>query len=281
LNAVQESFLNKPPERILEGRSVVLTRAAGQSSAPGSELERLGACVISFPTIEIREPASWVFLDRALSNLGVYDWLLFTSANAVGFFIHRVRERGISDGTIQRLKIGAVGSATRSALEAHGLVVTLQPSEFSGRSLVDELRALAGNPENRNTIRVLVPSSNLARAQVWEPLAAEGIIVDVVEAYRNVDAEHSSEDVHRMFNAAKGGYIVFASPSAIVNLAKLAGADDLSSALSGTKAVCIGPTTTDAARQHGIRELLQPEEASSAAIVKVITEDVLSLGIER
>ncbi len=278
---MQESFLSNPPERILEGRSVVLTRAAGHASVLGRELERLGASVIFFPTIEIREPASWVHLDRALSDLSSYDWLLFTSANAVESFVCRAREKGISDAALQRLKTGVVGSATRSTLEAHGLMVTLQPDDFSGRSLVDELRAFVGIPQNRDSFRVLVPSSNLARTQVWEPLTAEGVIVDVVEAYRNVLVEHSGEDVRRTLNAARGGYIVFASPSAIVNLSKLAGTDDLSSALSGTKAVCIGPTTTKAARQHGIQELIQPEEASAAAIVKMIAEDVRSLGIKQ
>ena len=277
---MQESFLGNPTERILEGRSVVLTRAAGPASEPGGELERLGASVISFPTIEIREPASWVHLDSALSHLSSYDWLVFTSANAVEFFIRRARQKGISDAALQRLKIGVVGSATRSTVEAHGLVATLQPDEFSGRSLVDELRAFSGSPQNRNSFRVLVPSSNLASTQVWEPLITEGVIVEMIEAYRNVPAKHSDEDVRRVLNAARGGYIVFASPSAIVNLAKLAGTDDLSSALSGTKAVCIGPTTTKAARQHGIQELIQPEEASAAAIVKVIAEDVRSFSIQ-
>ena len=252
---------------------MVLTRAAGQASSLGHKLEDLGARVIYFPTIALCEPESWAPLDRALANLSDYDWLVFTSANAVGFFIGRAREKGISDAVLHGLRIGAVGSATRSALEAHGLTVVLQPREFSGESLVDELRDRAPSAESRSGFRVLVPSSNLARAEIWEPLCAEGIVVDVVEAYRNVPVDHSNEDVLRMFAAANRGYIVFASPSSIVNLSKLARTEDLSTAFAGSKVICIGPTTAEAASRHGIRQFLEPEEASATAIVKLITEN--------
>ncbi len=200
----QESFLSIPRERILEDTTVVLTRAAGQASALGHKLEDLGARVLFFPTIALCQPESWAPLDGALSDLAGYDWLVFTSANAVEFFVRRAREKGISDAVLHGPRIGAVGSVTRSALEAHGPTVVLQPREFSGESLVDELRDRARSAESRSGFRVLVPSSNLARAEIWEPLCAEGIVVDVVEAYRNVPVDHSNEDVLRMFAAANG-----------------------------------------------------------------------------
>ena len=219
----QESFLSIPRERILEGTTVVLTRTAGQASALGHKLEGLGARVVFFPTIALCEPGSWAPLDRALANLSGYDWLVFTSANAVEFFVRRVREKGISDAVLHGPRIGAVGSATRSALEAHGNDRgACSPGNSAVKLSLTNFVIVHVAAERRPGIRVLVPSSNLARAEMWEPLSADGIVVDVVEAYRNVPVDHSNEDVLRMFTAAKGGYIIFASPSSIENLSKLA-----------------------------------------------------------
>src|SRR5215211_5384417 len=81
-------------ERPHAGRTIVTTRARAQSAEFVSELERLGARVISCPTIEIVEPESYALMDEAIENLYGYDWLVFTSVNGVDYFLRRLEARG-------------------------------------------------------------------------------------------------------------------------------------------------------------------------------------------
>src|ERR1044071_9623465 len=83
-------FMTALSERPLSGRTIVITRARAQSAEFVAELERLGARVISCPTIEIVEPESYALLDEAIENLYGYDWLIFTSVNGVDYFLRRL-----------------------------------------------------------------------------------------------------------------------------------------------------------------------------------------------
>jgi uroporphyrin-III C-methyltransferase len=101
----------------LFGRRIVTTRAKGQAGALTSRLKDLGADVLELPTIEIQPAADYGPLDRALANLSSYDWLIFTSANGVSFFLDRL-DRSVTDLRALRAKICAIGPATRAAVEA-------------------------------------------------------------------------------------------------------------------------------------------------------------------
>ena len=81
-------------EKPLTGRKILITRARDQAAVFASSLRDLGAEVIELPTIEIVPPASWKGLDRAIDQMGSYDWLIFTSANGVNFFWQRLKEKG-------------------------------------------------------------------------------------------------------------------------------------------------------------------------------------------
>src|SRR5205085_5402534 len=74
----------------LFGKRIVVTRAREQADALSSRLHALGADVIEIPTIEILPAADYGPLDRAISGLASYDWLIFTSANGVRFFLDRL-----------------------------------------------------------------------------------------------------------------------------------------------------------------------------------------------
>jgi uroporphyrinogen III methyltransferase/synthase len=195
------------------------------------------------PTIEIRPAADYGPLDRALAGLPSYDWLIFTSANGVRYFLERL-DRSAVDLRALRAKICAIGPATRAAVEALHLKVDLMGREYVAEGLLEAFAAhsLAGR-------RVLLPRAAVARDLVPVELARRGAHVDVVEAYRTVMPEDAGAQAARIFGGARRpDCITFTSSSTVRNFVDLAGAGTL----AGVKVVSIGPVTTATARALGI-----------------------------
>jgi uroporphyrinogen III methyltransferase/synthase len=251
----------------LFGKRIVVTRARGQADALSARLEELGAAVIEVPTIEIRPPADCGPLDRAIEQLGSYDWLIFTSANGVRFFLERL-DHSAQDLRALRARICAIGPATRAAVEALHLKVDLMGKEYVAESLLEAFSAhdLSGK-------RVLLPRAAVARDLVPRELAHRGALVDVVEAYRTVVPEDAAARVREVFGASrKPDCITFTSSSTVRNFAAMEGVRVLDGVLVAT----IGPVTTHTARDLGI------EVTAEAAVFTVdgLVEAVLGLYTE-
>jgi uroporphyrinogen III methyltransferase/synthase len=227
----------------LFGRRIVNTRPKGQADALTSRLKALGADVIEMPTIEIQPAADYGPLDRALGELASYDWLVFTSANGVRFFLERLDASPV-DLRALRAKICAIGPATSAAIEALHLKVDLMGREYVAEGLVEAFSTydLAGR-------RILLPRAAAARDLVPAELARRGAHVDVVEAYRTVAPEGAAAQAARTFGGdRKPACIAFTSSSTVQNFVAIAGAE----ALAGVKVASIGPVTTATARSLGI-----------------------------
>jgi uroporphyrinogen III methyltransferase / synthase len=227
----------------LAGKRIVVTRARGQAEALSTRLRDLGADVAELPTIEIRPAADYGPLDRALANLAAYDWLIFTSANGVRYFLERL-DRSAADLRALRAKICAIGPATRAAVEALHLKVDLMGKDYVAEGL---LAAFA--PHDLAGSRVLLPRAAVARDLVPAGLARRGAQVDVVEAYRTVVPEDAADRAREIFGAErKPDFITFTSSSTVQNFVQAAQAflPVLPSAVS------IGPVTTRTARSLGI-----------------------------
>src|SRR5262245_9445727 len=124
-----EKFSQSLPIMPLTGTTVVMTRAATNAHHLKKLLEDLGARVIECPTIQIIPPKSWKPVDDAIRRLSTYQWLLFTSANAVEQFMDRMGQRRPS------IPIAVVGSATAAKLEEWSLKPSLMPHEFRAEGL--------------------------------------------------------------------------------------------------------------------------------------------------
>src|ERR1039457_1198348 len=168
----------------LFGKRIVATRAREQADALPSLLCALGAGVVELPPIEIRPPADCAPLDRAIAQLDTYDWLVFTSANGVRFFLDRL-DAGENDLRKLRAKICAIGPATRAAVEALHLKVDLMGKEYVAESLLEAFAAheLAGK-------HVLLPRAAVARDLVPAELARRGARVGGGGGYRTVAPGH-------------------------------------------------------------------------------------------
>jgi uroporphyrinogen III methyltransferase/synthase len=234
----------------LSGKTVVITRAASQSAELRSSLEDLGARVIECPTIHIVPPTTWKPVDEAIRRLNTYNWLLFTSANAVEQFMDRMGSRRPA------IPIAVVGSSTGKKLAEWGLKPSLVPADFRAEGL---LEAFA---ENLVGTRILFPRAEVARELLPEELRRRGATVDVVTVYRTVKALVGN--IGEILETERVDCIVFTSPSTIP--------EDLHMLPTGTALAVIGPVTREAALLVGLKPDIVPVESTIPALVKAIRD---------
>jgi uroporphyrinogen III methyltransferase/synthase len=247
----------------LFGQRVVVTRARGQAEALASRLHALGADTVELPAIEIQPAANYGPLDEAIANLSSYDWLIFTSANGVRFFLERLDRSG-ADWRSLRAKICAIGPATRAAIQSLHLKVDLMGKEYVAESLVE---AFASHDLARQ--RVLLPRAAVARDLVPAELGRRGARVDVVEAYRTGIPEDARARAAEIFCAQrKPDWITFTSSSTVRNFAQVAPAN----ALDGVKVASIGPVTSETARRCGIQVTAEARVYTTDGVVEAILE---------
>lgn len=242
----------------LDGRTVLVTRSREQAAALCAVIESRGARAVAFPTIEIR-PVSGAAGERAMAGLDSYDWIAFTSANAVACFAHLMH--AARRATIPAsVRVAAVGAATAAALAERGVPVAAMPGTYLGSELAGTLGELAGR-------RVLLPRSDIARQETAAALREAGAQVDEVVVYRTVPARPGSEAMSLLDSPVD--VVTFTSPSTVRGLLAVGGvaADRL---LRRAAIACIGPVTGDAVRRLGLPVAVQPEEHTALALVDAL-----------
>lgn len=270
--------MKRQEQRPLYGRTVLVTRTRAQSARITARLESLGASVIHCPTIEIVPPTSWTVLDASIAKLEEYDWIVFTSANAVEFFFGRLRERRGDDGlgTIGKLVCCAIGPATAEALETEGAVAQViasdSRSEGALRAIVDHL----GSEVAVRGVAFLIPRARVTRDVLVAGLRRLGAQVADVEAYQTIKPNIEGQGIIKLFEEESIDVITFTSPSTVSNFAELVGAKDLSQLLANTLVACIGPVTAEAAARHGVVNIIQPETYNASALVDSIVKSIVT-----
>jgi uroporphyrinogen III methyltransferase/synthase len=248
--------------RPLFGRTVVVTRAPEQASELAARLDRLGATVIGLATIELAPPSDGgVALRRAAARVGSFDWVVFTSANAVEPFCALLGDsRGFG-----RASVAAIGPGTAAALQRRHVVADLVPGRAIGEALVE---AFPAPPAGGG--RVLLPRAAVARDVVPDGLRAAGWQVDIVEAYRTVPASPNAEAIAAVRGADA---ITFTSASTVTNFLASAGLDALPPVVG-----CISPVTADAATEAGVAVTAVAAEHTLDGVVDTV---VAALGVLR
>lgn len=255
----------------LEGRTVVVTRAASQAGKFVAELESYGAKVIVCPTIEIAEPESYEQLDEAIDHLYGYDWLIFTSANAIDFFLRRLNTRGIKIEQLDEIKVCAIGAASADKLRDAQVHVDVVPSQAKAEGVFAALSEYAGGTEQLRGLNILVPRAAVGRDYLPRALEEAGARVDVVTAYRTVIPENLDRGRLSAMLAGSGDCIAFTSSSTVKNLALLFDTHDLSKALPGVKIACIGDVTAATAAEYGLHVDIQPAQSTVKDLAKAIS----------
>lgn len=253
--------------RPLLGLRILNTRPFEAGPALTHRLNQLGADVLEMPAFQVTPAQDDAELDRlihALAGGSDWDWILFTSANAVTFFLQRVLSLGYDLRILGHCGLGAVGEATARALATFHLKADFVPSKFSGLDWAAEVGDLAGK-------RVLVPRSAVAPADTPDELRRRGAYVEAPIAYSVAPTEADADVLDALSNGIID-WITFFSPSAVRGLleilTKAFGRQQALSLLKQPRTACIGPTTAAEAVKIGLHADLVAEEYSLDGLVE-------------
>ncbi len=254
-------FDNKP----LFGLGVVITRPERQADELARLLLEQGANPISFPTIAIEPPDDWGELDKALEQLGSYDWIIFTSANGVRFFFERLRQKEKDIRDLKGIKICCIGPATAGQIEEKGISVDLIPEEFIAEGILKSFATL-----DLRGKKILLPRAAQARDILPEGLKKKGAVVDVVTAYRTINSGRKKEDFLALLDAHVVDVITFTSSSTVTNFVEIMGKDFVPP--PRVRVACIGPVTEAAAKKAGFSVDIEQKEYTMQGLVQSLMD---------
>lgn len=287
----QLRWFDLPDRRPLLGLRILNTRPAHEAGALTRQLAELGADVIALPATRVGPPADEGPLHDALHRLAAgsaiapaYDWIVFTSANAVHAFFGRLLSLPAQESATQAssgprcdvrclagVRLAAIGPATTRALAGYGLAPDLVPAQGTGKHLAAAMPDVAGK-------RVLLPRSDQALPDLPAGLVARGAQVAEVVPYSVTAAGQPAADPDaQALEAVRAGGIdvaLFCSPSALRGVAAMLRGEPLDRALSGAAIACIGPTTAAAAQEMGLRASIVPgpEEYTCEGLVAALVK---------
>jgi len=256
--------MNRNP---LAGKKILITRARGQSGDFTTQLKKVGAEVIEFPTIEIAPPLHWGEVDRAIDQLGSYDWIIFTSANGVNFFWQRMRERRKRLRLPSSLKVCAIGPATANRLKKIRVSVHYIPKEFIAESILKGFEKMVIKGK-----RILLARAKKARDILPKGLRKMGAEVDVVAVYRTIRPRGGSKKLKKVLAEGKIDVIAFTSSSTVNHFAQLLKKEELRKLLKDITIACIGPVTTRTAKEWGLKVRIQPKQYTIPGLTRAIAE---------
>jgi uroporphyrinogen III methyltransferase/synthase len=250
--------------RPLLGKRILVTRPRHQASDLTARLEELGAVVSLLPAVEIREPADWTPVDRALANLSAYQWLIFTSANGVDALISRLRQLGRDLRILGPLRLAVIGPATADALRRYHLEPDLIPTVFDSESLAAALREhVAGQ-------RVLLARADRGRDVLREQLAKVAE-VEQIAVYSQVDAIEPSCDALEALRQGEIDYVTVTSSNIARSLIHALDEASLQRIRSGAvRLVSISPVTSATIRELSLPVAAEAREFTTEGVVQAL-----------
>lgn len=251
----------------LAGKRIVLTRTPEQAGILLRALQGSGASVITLPLVEFRDPEDWSPLDAALSRIQSFDWVVFTSQNAVAFLCKRLRQQGLDAASLPlpRPRVAAIGVATGEAVSREGLGGDIRVTNArSSKEFVSQIQ------EEVRGRRVLLPQSDIAKEHVAEALREGGADVTTVIAYRTCMPDSLEGAAWEQVRRDGADAFVFASPSAFDNFVKTIGPEQLCVLASRSAFAAIGPTTAEAIRRAGVPVRIEAATPSPRDMIEAL-----------
>jgi uroporphyrinogen III methyltransferase/synthase len=263
----QLSWREKLP---LFGKRVLITRALTQAHDLAQKIIALGGEPLCLPVLKFAPPADPVPLDGALDSLGGFEWVLFTSATGVDYFINRLRQRDLDIRSL-RGKLAALGPGTARALAGYGLRVDFVPEEYRAESLLDGLLSVIPSGS-----RVLLPRAAEARNVLPDGLRAAGILVEVVSSYQTLpEGARYKKVLQETLDQGQVDYLTFTSSSTVKNFKALLDDQEVSHLLARSRVACIGPVTAATAAGLGIPVDLVAEQYTIDGLLEMLRSDAL------
>jgi uroporphyrinogen III methyltransferase/synthase len=254
-------------ESVLSGKRVVITRAARQSVELVESLGRLGAVPVLLPLVAFSAPEDYGPMDAALDRLEQFDWIIFTSENAVRAVVKRAEVRGsLRNVPGRRSRAAAVGPTTATAAERAGFFVDYQARTHSGAALANELG------EKLRGQAVLLPRSDRANPDLPQLLRNYGAEVTEVVAYRTVTPVNLDEEKIAAIVNGEAEAILFFSPTAVEHFVGIVGAEKLCDLQNHLVITAVGPVTANALHQSGVDTLLVAEDTTADAVIAALKQ---------
>lgn len=259
---------HSPPSLPLAQKTILITRAAEQSSTFADLLTAQGATVVDLPALAMRPPSSWAGVDGAIAVLPTFHWLILTSANAVTFFLDRLLEQGKDLRALSTLRLAVVGCKTAAVLRQRGLMPDFMPPDFVADALVDHFPAsVAGQ-------RLLFPRVESGGREVLvQEFTAAGAEVVEVAAYESGCPKAPDPNALTALKTGRVDVITFASSKTVVHTAQLLDqglGERWRAVLEGVAIASIGPKTSDTCRQVLGRVDIEPAEYTLDALTEAI-----------
>jgi uroporphyrinogen III methyltransferase / synthase len=262
-------FESKP----LFGWQVLVPRTKEQAESLSDQLRSYGAVPAEVPTIAVEPPRTPQQMERAVKGLvtGRYEWIAFTSVNAVKAVREKFEEYGLDARAFAGIKVAAVGEQTAKALIEFGVKPDLVPSgEQSAAGLLDDWPPF--DPVFDPIDRVFLPRADIATETLVAGLIELGWEVDDVTAYRTVRASPPPAETREAIKGGGFDAVLFTSSSTVRNLVGIAGKPH-----NVTVIACIGPATAKTAEEHGLRvDVMSPEPS-----VHKLAEALADFGAKR
>jgi len=253
-------FEKKP----LWSRKIIVTRAKSQNRGFLQKIEELGAEALEFPVIEINPIADDQNIVNMYKKLALYDWIVFTSVNAVEIFIKKLISNNLDIRDLGNAKLCAIGEATAEALEKKLLKVEIMPDEFVSESFAETTKANIKEGE-----RVLMPCAEDSREILSAELSHNGILIDVVHLYETVLPEYDREELKTILDEADS--ITFTSSSTVINFLTIMNNERLKFP-HNLKVYCLGPITSETATKNNINVYKTADEYTIDELINVLTQ---------
>ncbi len=260
--------------RPLFGWRVLVPRTKEQAAAVCEQLRSHGAVPEQVPTIAVEPPRTPQQMERAVRGLvtGRYQWVAFTSANAVRAIKEKFEEYGLDARAFAGVKVAAVGQQTAAALRAFGISADLMPPEHeqSAEGLANCWPAYDDVLDPIN--RVLLPRADIATEGLVARLTELGWEAEDVTAYRTVRAAPPPAPIREAIKGGGFDAVLFTSSSTVRNLIGIAGKPH-----SVTVIAVIGPETAKTAAEFGLRVDVIAPKPSTSALVAALAEHGASM----
>ena len=253
--------------RPLFGQRILLTRPEEQTADLTEELTELGAEVLVQPAIRITAPPDWGPVDQALAHLETFDWLVFSSANGVRYFLDRLLETGGDMRRLGRVRLAAIGPGTAAQLARYHLRADLVPEEFRAEALAEALlQAMAAQPTGT---RVLLVRASRGRPVLADMLQAAGVSVQQVVAYTSTDVSEPAPEIAQALAEGRIHWVTVTSSSIARSLVEMFGQN-----LRTTQLASISPLTSAVLRELGYPPAVEAKQYTLPGLIEAILEAI-------
>ncbi len=230
-------------------KNILLTRDRKDNQRFKQKLEKAGAKTYVFSCIKIVKNSLSKDMRSLLNNIQAFDWIIFTSAHGVSFFLDYLKDERIDTSVLATKKIGVVGSETANILKNHHLPVQFIPSQYLTEKIAEEI----GDVKNSN---ILLLRSNIASDVLTTSLRNKGADVVNIPIYKTEFLEEKNDFFKNLINNVQLDYITFTSSSTVTGFLNRVTLKELQEKAYGIKVLAIGPVTAETARRRGFKHVI-------------------------